>query len=149
MIELTNEPIDIHHVTESVQHHSAGAVVSFLGTVREFTHGAQTEYLEYEAFTEMAIASMHELAEEVRGRFPVLAVSIVHRTGRLDLGDVSVAIAVSCPHRAQAFDAARWLIDTLKERTPIWKKEHYSDGREEWQHPQQAVAKKNDQAGPL
>ncbi len=135
MIRLTSEAIDFHAVTELVRHDSAGAVVSFLGTVREFTRGDQTKFLEYEAYEPMAIASLQELESEVRARFPVIEVAIVHRTGQLGLGDVSVAIAVSTPHRGQAFDAAKWLIDTLKERVPIWKKEHYVDGREEWQHP--------------
>jgi molybdopterin synthase catalytic subunit len=145
MIELMTKPIDFHAVTESVRHNSAGAVVSFLGTVREFTQGVQTQFLEYEAFAEMALASMQQLEQEVRGRFVVVNVAIVHRTGRMELSDVSVAIAVSSPHRAQAFEAARWLIDTLKERVPIWKKEHYSDGREEWQHPAQPNVTANQQ----
>lgn len=145
MIQLTTDPIDHHALTESVRHNSSGAVVSFLGTVREFTRGIQTQFLEYEAYDEMAIASLRELEQEVRQRFPVIDVAMAHRTGRLELGDVSVAIAVSTPHRAQAFEAARWLIDTLKERVPIWKKEHYSDGREEWQHPEQPTPENNHQ----
>ncbi|MFN9717826.1 MAG: molybdenum cofactor biosynthesis protein MoaE [Planctomycetota bacterium] len=135
MIHLTSEEIDFHQVTEFVRHRSAGAVVSFLGTVREFTRGEQTKFLEYEAYEQMATLSMHELELEVRRLYPVIEVAMVHRIGRMELGDVSVAIAVSAPHRVQAFDAAKWLIDTLKERVPIWKKEHYADGREEWQHP--------------
>ncbi len=135
MIELTDQPIDFHALTESVRDNGAGAVVLFLGTVREFTKGVQTAWLDYEAYPEMARASMAQLDADVRTHFPVTGVAISHRTGTLQLGDVSVAIAVSAPHRAQAFDAGRWLIDTLKERVPIWKKEHYSDGREEWQHP--------------
>jgi molybdopterin synthase catalytic subunit len=83
----------------------------------------------------MAVASMRQLETDVRAKFPVTAVAIVHRKGRMELGEISVAIAVSSPHRADAFEAGRWLIDTLKEQVPIWKKEHYSDGREEWQHP--------------
>ena len=135
MIELTEQPIDFHQLTESVRDNAAGAVVLFLGTVREFTVGVQTAWLSYEAYPEMARASMSQLENEVRSRFTVTQVAISHRFGNLQPGDVSVAIAVSSPHRAQAFEAGRWLIDTLKERVPIWKKEHYSDGREEWQHP--------------
>lgn len=135
MIELTNQPIDYHALTESVRNNGAGAVVLFLGTVREFTQGVQTAWLDYEAYPEMARASMAQLEADVRAGFTVIDVAISHRFGTLQLGDISVAIAVSAPHRAQAFDAGRWLIDTLKERVPIWKKEHYSDGREEWQHP--------------
>jgi molybdopterin synthase catalytic subunit len=135
MIELTQQPIDYHSLTESVRSNSAGAVVLFLGTVREFTQGVQTDWLEYEAYPEMARASMAQLEAEVRATFTVIDVAISHRFGALQLGDISVAIAVSSPHRAQAFEAGRWLIDTLKERVPIWKKEHFSDGHEEWQHP--------------
>lgn len=135
MIELTHQPIDYHTLTESVRNNGAGAVVLFLGTVREFTQGVQTAWLDYEAYPEMARASMAQLEADVRAGFTVIDVAISHRFGTLQLGDISVAIAVSAPHRAQAFDAGRWLIDTLKERVPIWKKEHYSDGREEWQHP--------------
>ncbi len=135
MIELTAQCIDFNRLTESVRDISAGAVVMFLGTVREFTRGVQTDWLEYEAYPEMARASMLELESEARQRFPVVGVAMSHRVGHLQLGDVSVAIAVSAPHRDQAFDAGRWLIDTLKERVPIWKKEHCVDGHEEWQHP--------------
>lgn len=135
MIHLVTEPIDYSAVTEAVRSHNAGAVVLFLGTVREFTRGEQTSWLEYEAYDQMAIASMSQLEADVRTRFPVTEVAIVHRKGRMELGEISVAIAVSSPHRADAFEAGRWLIDTLKEQVPIWKKEHYSDGREEWQHP--------------
>jgi molybdopterin synthase catalytic subunit len=135
VIQLTEQPIDYHSLTESVRVDAAGAVVLFLGTVREFTNGAQTDRLEYEAYPDMATASLKQLESEVREKFPVISVGIVHRTGTLRLGDVSVAIAVSAPHRAQAFDAGKWVIDTLKERVPIWKKEYFADGRQEWQHP--------------
>ena len=135
MIELTTEPIDYQALTESARDHAAGAVTLFLGTVREFTRGVQTSWLEYEAYPEMARASMAELAAEASQRFTVTKIAISHRTGTMALGEISVAIAVSAPHRDQAFEAGRWLIDTLKERVPIWKKEHFADGREEWQHP--------------
>jgi molybdopterin synthase catalytic subunit len=135
VIHLTEQPIDFNSLTESVRDNGAGAVVLFLGTVREFTKGVQIDWLEYEAYPQMATASMVQLEAEVREKFPVIGVAMSHRIGSLHLGDVSVAIAVSAPHRAQAFEAGRWLIDTLKERAPIWKKEHFSDGSEEWQHP--------------
>jgi len=135
VIQLTEQPIDFHLLTESVRDDAAGAVVLFLGTVREFTNGVQTDSLEYEAYPDMAAASLQQLECEVREKFPVIGVGIVHRTGALRLGDVSVAIAVSTPHRAQAFEAGKWVIDTLKERVPIWKKEYFADGRQEWQHP--------------
>ncbi len=135
VIELTDATIDFHALTESVRDDRAGAVVLFLGTVREITGDVRTSSLQYEAYPEMARASIQQLAREVRTRGPVLHVAISHRTGRLQPGDVSVAVAVSAPHRAQAFDAGRWLIDTLKEQVPIWKQENYADGRTEWIHP--------------
>ena len=135
MIALTPQAIDFSSLTESVRSHNAGAVVLFLGTVREFTGAAHTAWLEYEAFPEMAIAAMQRLEAEARQKFDVVNLAISHRYGRLELGDIAVAVAVSSTHRAQAFEAGRWLIDTLKECVPIWKKEHYVDGATEWLHP--------------
>lgn len=135
MIYLTDQPLDYTAITESVRDPVAGAVVLFLGTVREFTAGQQTEQLEYEAYREMAEASLRQLAAEASTRFPIVKSAIVHRLGVLQLSDVAVAIAVSTPHRAEAFAAGQWLIDTLKQRVPIWKREHYTDGRVQWQHP--------------
>ncbi len=141
MVELTQQPIDFASLTESVRSHQAGAVVLFLGTVREFTGEARTAWLEYEAFPEMAVAALQRLEVEVRQRFPVIELAMSHRYGRLALGDIAVAVAVSSPHRATAFEAGRWLIDTLKETVPIWKKEHYADGATEWLHPEPATAR--------
>ena len=135
MIHLTDQPLDYPAITESVRDPAAGAVVLFLGTVREFTAGQQTEQLEYEAYREMAEASLRQLADEAAARFPIVKSALVHRVGLLQLSDVAVAIAVSTPHRAEAFAAGQWLIDTLKQRVPIWKREYYTDGRVHWQHP--------------
>ncbi len=135
MIQLTHEPIDFAALTESVRSTQAGAVVLFLGTVREMTHGRQTVALDYDGYPEMAQAKLKELEAEARTRWPVIEAVIVHRLGHLELGDVSVAVAVSCPHRHQAFDAGRFLIDRLKEVVPIWKKENWIDGSTEWVHP--------------
>jgi molybdopterin synthase catalytic subunit len=135
MIEITEAPIDHAAVTERVRSNRAGAVVSFLGTVRELTGDRRTASLDYEAYPEMARKKLAELEAEARGRWPIVEVAIVHRVGHLDLGEVSVVVAVSCPHRDQAFEACRWLIDTLKQVIPIWKKETWSDGTEEWVHP--------------
>jgi molybdopterin synthase catalytic subunit len=135
MIEITATPIDHASVTERVRSHLAGAVCTFLGTVRELTGERRTAFLEYEAYPEMALKKMTELEAEARRRWPVIDVALVHRVGRLELGDVSVVVAVSCPHRRQAFEACQWLIDTLKEVVPIWKKEAWADGGEEWIHP--------------
>lgn len=135
MIRLTNEPIDFAALTETVRSDQAGAVVLFLGTVREMTAGRQTVALDYEAYPQMAEAKLHELLEEARVRWPIVNAGIVHRLGRLELGDVSVAVAVSTPHRQQAFEAGKYLIDRLKEVVPIWKKENWADGSTEWVHP--------------
>ncbi|WP_435006886.1 molybdenum cofactor biosynthesis protein MoaE [Tundrisphaera lichenicola] len=135
MIELTDNPIDHASVTERVRSDQAGAVCSFLGTVREMTGERRTASLDYEAYPEMALKTLGELEAQARRRWPVIELAIVHRLGHLELGEISVAVAVSCPHRDQSFEACRWLIDTLKEVVPIWKKEVWADGTEEWVHP--------------
>lgn len=135
MIQLTHDPIDTHALTEAVRSPQAGAVVLFLGTVREFTAGRQTVALDYEAYAEMAVRKMEELIARARTQWPIVHAAIVHRLGRMELGDVSVAVAVSTPHRHQAFDAGRFLIDQLKIVVPIWKKENWADGTTEWVHP--------------
>jgi molybdopterin synthase catalytic subunit len=139
VIEITDQAIDHAAVTERVRSPLAGGVCMFLGTVRELTDGRRTIALDYEAYPEMALKQLADLETEARGRWPIVEVAIVHRVGRLPLGDVSVAIAVSCPHRGDAFDACRWLIDTLKDVVPIWKKEHWDDGRTEWVAPERAA----------
>ena len=135
MIEITESAIDHAAVTESVRSNGAGAVCTFLGTVRELTESRRTVSLTYEAYPEMALKKLSELEDQSRRRWPIIEVAIVHRVGHLDLGEVSVVVAVSCPHRQDAFEACRWLIDTLKEVVPIWKKEVWADGSEEWVHP--------------
>jgi molybdopterin synthase catalytic subunit len=135
MIQLTRDIIDYHALTESVRSNAAGAVVLFLGTVREMTNGRQTVALDYEGYPEMAEAKLAELETSARSRWPVTEVAIAHRLGKLELGEISVAVAVSCPHRKDAFDAGRFLIDELKVTVPIWKKENWSDGTTEWVHP--------------
>ena len=135
MIEITETAIDHAAVTERVRSNRAGAVCTFLGTVREFTGERRTVALSYEAYPEMALKKMAELEAEARRRWPVIEVAMVHRVGELDLGEVSVVVALSCPHRHDAFEACRWLIDTLKEVVPIWKKENWEDGGQEWIHP--------------
>jgi molybdopterin synthase catalytic subunit len=105
-----------------------GAAVIFEGVVRDNTRGRRTLYLNYEAYEEMALKQMDALIEQALQQFPIRAVAIVHRLGRLEIGETSVLIAVASAHRAAAFDACRWLIDTLKRTVPIWKKEHFEDG---------------------
>ena len=135
MITLTQNPIDYHALTEAVRSPQSGAVVLFLGTVRELTAGRQTVALDYEAYPQMAEAKLAELVDVARSRWPIDRVGIVHRLGHLLLGEISVAVAVSCPHRKQAFEAGQFLIDELKVLVPIWKKEIWADGSTEWVHP--------------
>jgi len=134
-IALTNEPIDYPALTESVRSPLAGAVVLFLGTVREMTGDRRTVALDYEGYPDMARDRMRALADDACSRWPVVAAAIVHRLGHMELGDISVAVAVSCPHRKDAFEAGRFLIDRLKEEVPIWKQENWADGSKEWVHP--------------
>jgi molybdopterin synthase catalytic subunit len=135
MISLTTQPIDTAAVLAQVASNDAGAVVLFLGTTREFTHGRRTASLDYECYPEMAEKKLAELEAEARRRWPLVGCQIVHRLGHLELGEASIAIAVSSPHRAVAFQAGQWLIDTIKEVVPIWKQEHWADGTSEWVHP--------------
>jgi molybdopterin synthase catalytic subunit len=136
MIHLTQDVIDYHSLTEQVRRSDCGAVVTFLGTVRDLTGEHVTVALDYEAYPGMAEKKMREIEEETRARWPVGDMVMVHRLGHLEVGEVSVAVAVSCPHRAQAFDACRHAIDRLKELVPIWKKENWADGQTEWVHPE-------------
>ena len=135
MIQLTRDIIDHAALTEQVRRPDCGGVVTFLGTVRDLTGDVATVALDYEAYPGMAEKKLAEIETDVRARWPVGDVAMVHRLGRLEIGEVSVAVAVSCPHRAQAFDACRHAIDRLKELVPIWKREHWADGTTEWVHP--------------
>ena len=135
MIFLTHSPIDPSAILAQVASNDAGAVVLFLGTTREFTKGRQTASLDYECYPQMAEAKLAELEAQAREKWPLVHVAIVHRLGRLGLGEASIAIAVSSPHRQAAFEAGKWLIDTIKEDVPIWKQENWSDGTSEWVHP--------------
>jgi molybdopterin synthase catalytic subunit len=135
MIQLTHEVIDYHALTECVRRADCGAVVAFLGTVRDLTNDRVTVALDYEAYPGMAEKKMAEIEHDTRARWPVGDMMMMHRLGHLEVGAVSVAVAVSCPHRAQAFEACRYAIDRLKELVPIWKKENWADGSTEWVHP--------------
>jgi molybdopterin synthase catalytic subunit len=135
MIELTKNPIDTTAILAAVAHPHAGAVVLFLGTTRQLTAGRETASLDYECYPEMATKKLTELEAEARNRWPLLHCVIVHRLGHLEIGEASIAIAVSSPHRQAAFDAGNWLIDTIKQVVPIWKQENWQDGSSEWVHP--------------
>lgn len=124
---LTREPIDEASVRQAVAAAECGAVAVFAGVVRNHSRGREVRYLEYEAYEPMALKQMREIAGEAAQRWGA-RVAMVHRLGRMDVGETSVLIAVATPHREQAFEACRWCIDTLKERVPIWKKEVCPDG---------------------
>ena len=134
MVQLTREPIDYLKLTEHVRRPNCGGIVTFLGTVRDLTDGRTTAALDYEAYPGMAEKKMAEIERETRDRWPGSEVMIVHRLGHLEVGEVSVGVAVSCPHRAEAFEACRYAIDRLKLIVPIWKKENWTDGTSEWVH---------------
>ena len=125
---IVREPIDLKEIRESVAAPEDGAAVLFDGVVRNNTRGRRTLYLIYEAYEGMALSEMEKLAQAALERFKVRQVRIVHRLGRLEIGETSVLIAVASAHRAAAFEACRWLIDTLKKTVPIWKKEYFEDG---------------------
>jgi molybdopterin synthase catalytic subunit len=135
MIRLTRDIIDYHAMTEDVRRADCGAVVLFLGTVRDLTGERITVALDYDAYPAMAEKKMAEIEADTRQRWPLGDIIMVHRLGHLDIGDISVAVAVSSPHRSQAFEACRHAIDRLKELVPIWKKENWADGSTEWVHP--------------
>ncbi|MBY0522135.1 MAG: molybdenum cofactor biosynthesis protein MoaE [Gemmataceae bacterium] len=135
MITLVKDIIDYHALTEQVRRNDCGAVVTFLGTVRDLTDGKITVALDYEAYPGMAEKKMAEIERDTRARWPVGEMAMVHRVGHLEVGAISVAVAVSCPHRGDAFEACRYAIDRLKELVPIWKKENWADGSTEWVHP--------------
>ncbi len=125
---IVRNPIDTQGVMERIKRGEDGAAVVFEGVVRNQTRGRRTLYLEYEAYEEMALRQMEALAEQALKQFEVRDVALVHRLGRLEIGETSVLIVVASAHRAAAFEACRWLIDTLKRRVPIWKKEYFEDG---------------------
>jgi MoaE-MoaD fusion protein len=126
--QITRERIDARSLAERVQKSQDGALVVFEGVVRNNTRGRRTLHLEYECYEGMALAQMDELITEALQRFPVRDAAIVHRIGHLDVGETSVLIVVASAHRGAAFDASRWLIDTLKRKVPVWKKEYFEDG---------------------
>lgn len=128
LVLLVGEPVDRMALTRHVHTSADGAVVTFDGCVRNHSHGRRTLYLEYEAYEAMALTKMKAIAVKLHERFAIDRVAMAHRLGRLEIGETSVFIAVSAPHRAAAFEACRFAIDTLKRTVPIWKKEYFADG---------------------
>lgn len=143
---LTVDPIDSAALLARVSSPASGATVLFLGTVREMTSGRQTLRLHYDCYPEMAERKLAELEAEAIRRWDLASAAVIHRLGLLELSEASVAVAVSSAHRDAAFEAGRWLIDTLKEVVPVWKQEHWADGTTEWVHP--GIAKASRESTP-
>lgn len=131
MFAVTHDPLDPQPLVESVRRDESGAVALFYGVVRNENMGRNVRYLEYDAYPQMAIKKMEEVAAEVRAKFAVTGVGVLHRIGRLEIGETSLLVAVSSAHRAEAFDACHYAVDRIKQMVPIWKKEVWDDG-EEW-----------------
>ncbi len=125
---LSETALDVGEVVQRVVGPDAGGLVTFCGAVRNASRGHDIEHLEYEAYPSMALSEMDRIIEEAEGRWPGTRVALAHRTGHLEIGDLAVVVVAAAPHRAEAFEAARWSIDVLKERVPIWKKEIATDG---------------------
>jgi molybdopterin synthase catalytic subunit len=126
--DVTTGPIDARELEAAVAHSGAGAICTFTGIVRDNARGQSVTHLEYEAYAEMAVPQMRHIGQEIKDRWPGARVAMAHRTGHLEVGQVSVVVAVSAPHRDEAIAACKWGIDRLKESVPIWKKEHAADG---------------------
>lgn len=131
MIKITEKPIDVEKILETAASLGAGAVVSFVGTVRDRANGKQVVWLEYEANESMAVSEIRQIIDHASHQWPLQGWAVVHRVGTLKPGEVAVAVAVSTPHRKESFEACEYIIDTLKKKVPIWKKEVFEDG-EEW-----------------
>ena len=134
MVKIVETPIDIQQVIDLVRSDKAGAIDVFIGTVRSKTAEKNVVRLEYDAYNSMVIKEMQKIVDQAKEKWPVEKMAIHHRKGTLQIGEVAVVIAVSTPHRGDAFEACRFVIETLKKTTPIWKKEIY-DGGEEWVSP--------------
>lgn len=139
-IRVTVEPLSADEAARLVSDPAAGAVDLFLGVVRNTNLGRDVGYLVYDAYPAMAERVLADIATEARERFGLRDVAVFHRTGRLEIGETSLLVAVSCGHRAAAFEAAHWLVDEIKKRVPIWKKEVWADG-EEWIEGPEALGK--------
>ncbi|NUQ00582.1 MAG: molybdenum cofactor biosynthesis protein MoaE [Armatimonadetes bacterium] len=136
MVELTTSLLDVRRLEALVADPAAGAVVTFLGQVRNHHQGRAVDHLAYEAFEPMAIACLEQIAAEAKQRWPLREVAIAHRLGRLEIGETAVAICVSSAHRGEAFEACRHIMDRIKQDVPIWKHEHWADGTAEWVGPE-------------
>ena len=139
MIEITKNPIDTSKTLAAVQSELAGASVLFVGSTRKMTNGRETLKLNYQCYEELATKKIAEILELAKSKWNIVEASIVHRVGVVDLGEASIAVAVSSPHRVDCFESAKWLVDELKQQVPIWKQEFWADGSTEWIHPDGAT----------
>lgn len=128
MVALTTDPIDVASALTYLQSEQAGAIDFFLGVVRDNTQDRPVDRLDYEAYDRMALSEMQKIVDAATARWPVLRCTVIHRTGTLRIGEIAVLIGVATAHRADAFDACRYIIDTIKQTVPIWKKEIFIDG---------------------
>jgi molybdopterin synthase catalytic subunit len=135
IIELTNKPITAQTVIDKVRKDADGAIVTFIGTVRDNAEGKRVRYLEYEAYAEMAEKKLNEICREINRRWKINDIGIMHRVGRLEVGEAAVVIAVGSAHRLEAFQACQYAIDRIKDIVPIWKKEFYEDSSSWIGHP--------------
>ena len=131
MIRITSEPLNPQEVTDLVSKGSNGAVITFLGTTRDFSEGRDVLYLEYEAYQPMAENMLRQIVEEVRERWGIEDMAVAHRIGRLEVGEISLVVALASPHRKEAFEASQYAMDRIKTIVPIWKKEVFQGG-EAW-----------------
>lgn len=131
MFAVTHEPLNPAPLVEAVRRDEAGAVALFYGVVRNENMGRNVQYLEYDVYPEMAIKKMRDVADEVRAKYPITGIGVLHRVGRLEIGETSLLVAVSSAHRVAAFEACHFAVDRIKQVVPIWKKEVWEDG-EEW-----------------
>jgi molybdopterin synthase catalytic subunit len=135
-VELVNGPLDISAIQHSIADDLCGAQLLFCGSTRLRTGDRTTTFLRYQAYEKMAIAELRSIANEAAEEWPLAAITIHHRLGRVDVGQISIAVAISSPHRLAVMAAMPWMMDQVKLRPPIWKQEEYSDGSTEWVHPQ-------------
>jgi molybdopterin synthase catalytic subunit len=136
MVVLTGDPLDIDALERAVDDPATGAVVTFVGRVRNHHRDRAVGHLEYEAYEPMAIERIEAILDEAQGRWPVGPLAVAHRLGRLDIGDAAVAVVVAAAHRGEAFEACRYIMDRIKDDVPIWKRETWADGATEWVGPE-------------
>ena len=128
MIVVTDSPLEPESFTKAIISTASGAVITFLGTTRNETAGKKVLYLEYEAYNPMASEKLQEICDEIKQKWTITDIAIGHRVGKLEIGDISLVVALSAPHRNEAFESCKYLVDRLKETVPIWKKEVFADG---------------------